>query len=70
MKRLSGKLLIDTYSKRSKTLIEKVSTAIIPKLTLILTSTPVGQRIGKIDRRIRGDLHCKVVDHLSSVAFE
>jgi hypothetical protein len=42
VKRLSGKLLVDTYSKRSKTLMEKVSTAITPKRTLLLTSTSVG----------------------------
>lgn len=60
LKRLSDKRLVDTYSKRSKTLIEKVSISSLSSSSFALISITSGQRIGRIDRCICGDLHGEV----------
>lgn len=60
MERLTGKILVDTYSKRSHTLIEKVLPFIWnPRFSLIWIY--IGTRIGTIDRRIRSFVYRKVV---------
>ena len=60
MERLSGKLLIDTYSKRSQTLIEKVPTLSSADMymSFIFIYIFIGQRIREVDGRVRDNLHC------------
>jgi hypothetical protein len=64
MEKLTGKLLVDTYSKRSQTLLEKVFTKrMFCGLTFeVLTYIYIGERIGEIDRRICRSLHGEVCD--------
>ena len=63
MEILTGKQLIDTYCKRSNTLMEKVSTLMTLKLIHTLTLHTVGHGIRKVDGRVCGDLHGEVGDH-------
>jgi hypothetical protein len=63
MEILTGKQLIDTYCKRSNTLMEKVSTLMTLKLIHTLTLHTVGHGIRKVDGRVRGNLYGKVGDH-------
>jgi hypothetical protein len=64
----SGKPLIDAYSKRSMTLVEKVSSSLRQR-KLRLTLNAVGRRLGKIDRRICGNLYNKVGDSHPPLIF-
>lgn len=60
MEILVGKKLIDTYGKRSGTVLEKVSTFMTVRLVCNLILHAIGHGIGKVDGCICGYLHSKV----------
>jgi hypothetical protein len=57
---LVGKQLVDTYCKRSSTLLEKVWILKTAMFICNLTLHVIGHGIRKVDGRIRGALHSKV----------
>jgi hypothetical protein len=69
MERLSGKLLVDTYSKRSQTLIEKVHPPSFRHSAFDNAKIYAGERIGEIDGRVRGNLHREVRHFFNSPAL-